>query len=73
MTGLTVRDFPAEGKGKLSLASRKVGCTCCASRRGPGVPAGLEGGCGVPADWLLLSCGFPENCVLSLSHLVDLN
>lgn len=37
------------------------------------MPAGLEEGCGVTADWLLLNCGFSENWFLSLFHLLDLN
>lgn len=46
---LVFRDFPTAGQGKLSLASRRLWQS-----------AELTEGCGVLADWLPLSCGFPR-------------
>lgn len=68
-----LRDLPAARFEKLSLVIwRFGGGRCLMSQQGALRPAELREGCGAPANWLFIRCGFPENC-LTLSHFPELN
>lgn len=67
-----VRDLPSNSRAGEAIFSYQEtgggsggGTHLLSQQRNCRVPVELAEACGEPADWLLLSCGFPENCLVN--------